>query len=276
MMQSMQVSKKVMSIDMKFPILFVIFISAVISTTYSGDFSIGPRIITQKKVWSEQELLLYIQHSRGDLTSLFLATAYGLTENTGFQITIPIIMHDKVDNRSRAGLGNLILQGQWQFYKQPSNMGVFNAGVRVPTRTIKKSTIDSGSVASYIFDVSGIHSSEDWYAQVRAIVLATPRNDKVKPGDTLFYVLSAGPKLNFKNSSLFSTLALRGIHAADTKVSGSPISTGGDVIFFGPQFGCKRKTLTFGGAFGWPIMQRVESPLPRFDWFGAFLFQVDF
>jgi len=221
-------------------------------------------------------LLLHVALNRGELTTLFSGIAYGLTENTGIQITLPVILRDKLDDQSNTGLGNLLVFGQWHFYKQPSSLGIFTAGVRVPTRTVKRNTIETSAVASYIFDSVGIHSSDNWYAQVRGVVLTTPENRNLKPGNLFFYTLAAGPKITIKKTSLFSLLALRGVHANDSTLNKKKIPTGGDILFFGPQFGLKRKAITLGGAFGWPIMQRIEMPLPRFEWFGAFLFQVDF
>lgn len=256
--------------------LYLLFFLFVCGRNFCGDFSIGPRIITQKGVWSEQELLLYVDLHGNSLTTLFNGLAYGTTENTGFQITLPIILRDKFNGKSHSGLGSLLLFGQWQFYKQPSNMGIFTAGVRAPTRTIKRSTTEISSAAGYIFDIAGIHSSQNWYAQTRTILLTTPQNHNLKPGNLFFHTLVAGPKIKIRKTTLWSLLALRAIHAQDHKFNGIQIPTGGTVLFLGPQFALQRKNITLGSAFGWPIMQRVDAPNTKFEWFGAALFQIDF
>jgi len=256
--------------------IFLMLCVTLYSTIHSGDFSIGARMITEKNIWNQQQLLLHTQFNSGEETLLFNGIARGLTKNTGVQLTLPVILRNKRNSRSDSGLGNIILLGQWQFYKQPSNLGVVFAGVIAPTRTTKRRTSNPSNVASYLFDATTIHSSDCWYAQANGVFITTPKNKHFKPGNIFLYTLNAGPKINIRETSLFSLLALRGIHANDDKLHGKRVISGGDILLFGPQFGMKRKNITLGGAFGWPVMQRLDKPLARTEWFGAFLFQVDF
>lgn len=205
-------------------------------------------------------------------TTLFNCLAYGLTENTGVQITLPLILSSKLPNLMGSGLGNIRLLGQWHFYKKSSNISVFTAGVRIPTRTIKTINLNPLAVASYIFDVVSIHFSDNWYVLARGVMNVTPENRNLKPGNTYFYTLSTGPKIIIRKTSL----ELRGTHISDSSLQGITFPSGGNILFLSSHFGLKRNNITADMAFGWPILQRIDPSVQRFEWFCAFALQIDF
>jgi hypothetical protein len=235
---------------------------------FCGNFSISNRIITKKKVWSQQEFLTYYQLSDGDMTTLTPSIAYGLTQTTGFQIDLPIAVHEKHDGRRVKGLDDMSIFGQWQFYQRPYNLGVFIGGVTLPTRTFKRTPTEVRPQGSYSPELTYIHSSPDFFAQVDIELLITPKRGTINLTYDFFYSLVAGPKIHYNHGELFTLLSLFGVE--NTRDA--------SLLFFGPLFVYIKDNITVAGALEWPIMQHVNPLITpeRIEWILAFLIQINF
>ena len=140
--------------DMNIRRLFFLFFFTATSWMFPRDFSIGPRIVTQKGKLTFQEFFLHTQLNRGRLSLLSTDFGYGTSKNTGLQLNIPVVLSAKVDDKKTAGLGNLLLIGQWHFYKRPMSLGIALFGIKFPTSTTSKEVIRRGKGAfGFIFDV---------------------------------------------------------------------------------------------------------------------------
>jgi hypothetical protein len=247
--------------------IIVLFTCVIVHQTQAGDFSINRRIVTRPRMWSQQEFFLYTQLDDGSISLFAPSIAYGTTETTGFQMSLPIILHEHHDKQTFRGLSDMSFIGQWQFYRKPSNLALFAGGVVAPTRTYKRNPAEIRQPGGYTFELAYIHSSEDWFAQINSFCILTPKKDARERSIIATYYVGAGPKMHFKRGSLFTTLSARGLES----------SRGVSRILLGPQFAYIYHDVTIGSSLEFPIMEHRDNPFgPRVEWICAFLVQFDF
>lgn len=257
------------------PLLFILLISAPI--LLCNDFSIGPRIVTRKGQWKLQEFFLHTHLDRGSANILSIDAGYGTSTNSGIQVNIPLVLKARLDDKKTGGLGNILLLGQWHFYKSPANLGIALFGIKFPTSTTSKEIFRRGKGAfSFIFDAGWIYSSDVWYTQIRANVLATHKHKGISTGIDATYAFGLGPKFNIGNSTLFTIASFSGFHQEPNKENGVTIpNTSGDSIFLGPQIALTTNNIIMGGAASFPVFQKIGNRA-RTTWFVAALIEISF
>ena len=259
-----------------FYILFFLFITHL-PALLSNDFSIGPRIVTRKNQWKFQEFFLHTHLDRGSANILSTDVGYGISENTGIQVNVPLVLHARLDDKKTAGLGNILMLGQWHFYKKKNNLGIALFGIKFPTSTTSKDIFRRGKGAfSFIFDAGWIYSSDVWYSAVRANILATYKHKGVSTGTEVAYAYTVGPKFNIGKTTLFTLATLSGVHQERNKENGVAIpNTSGDSIFLGPQIAWTRNNFIMGVVAGFPVFQKIGERV-RTTWFVAALIEIGF
>lgn len=249
----------------KYYLLFFVFF--VFSHLHAGDFSLGPRIFTEKGRMNVQEFFVYTKFDRASSALFSTDFGYGFTKNTGIQVNLPIMVA-KAGPLKTKGFGDILVLGQWHFYKTKNNVALLLFGGKFPTSTTDKRISSRGRGAfAFISDVGFIHSSEHWYAQARTTFIFTDKHKNIKTGFEDRWSMGGGHRWNYKGGfSLFALLQFAGVHRTATKVDGIVVpNTSGHQIFILPEIFCKKGDITGGFGIGIPIMQNIGLR-PKVKW----------
>ncbi len=255
---------------MKYSNIFFLFL--VPFSVHAGDFSIGPRIYTQKGRFNVQEFFVYSKYNRATNALFSTDFGYGFTENTGIQVNLPILI-TTLDGKKTKGFGDILALGQWHFYVQPNNVGILLFGGKLPTATTDKTIHFRGRGAfAFIADIGFIHLSDYWYAQARTSLGLTTKHKNIKTGVEGRWSLSGGHRWHKKDFSFFMILTLAGFHRDSIKINDIVVpGTSGDQIFVLPEVFFQKADLSGGLGIGVPIMQNSDNQ-PRIKWLlGAIL-----
>jgi len=239
-------------------------------------FSIGPRLFTRKDKLQLQELLFHTQLDRGSFTILNNAVAYGLTKTFGLELFIPWFFQNNVDGKKTSGLGDILVEAQWNFYPQLENVGIATLGIRFPTGSTRKEPNLGFGTYGWIFELAGVHSSNNWYASTSFRVRINQRRKTTTPGTRFSYALTGGPKLHLKNGAKIHTICqLDGIYDAKIKKYEKTLfDSGRHVILLGPLISYQKENMIVEGSMQLPIAQKVRGEGAEIRWVSIFTVEV--
>jgi hypothetical protein len=228
-------------------------------------FNVGPHIFTRKGQFQLEELLLHIQFDKGSFTALENRLAYGFTRTFGMELGVIWVLQNSQKGKRTSGLGDIYLETQWHFYTQPKNLGNINAGIYFPTNSSQGPFFGT---YGWVFELEGVHSSDDWHASSSWRVRINQRHKKRAPGTRFSYELIAGPKLHLKNGAeLYTLYDLYLLYDTKAKEFGKTMfNTGGTIALLGPLISYKKENLLIEGSLQLPIAQRIPNIGPKVVW----------
>ena len=203
-----------------------------------------------------------------DLAPSFL---YGITDTLSLFFTVPYAVSYKQDAYHSSGVGDTLLQFEYNFY-QKSTYTYYQRATAVfslllPTGSSTKIP-NTGNGSSYLFLGTTFNQTYvNWYFFVSPGTLQTTENKQaIKYGNQYFYQGGLGRSIFVMSGKLLIALMLEidGTYIEKTQFFGiSNPNSGGNIILATPSLWLSTHNLTLQLGFSYPIYQRFNGNQPR-------------
>lgn len=238
---------------------------------------LGARILTEKGLFTIENLIEYTKAKEDEEILWETELSYGLTESFGLILLVPFFIRNKIVPNHSSGLGDILLTGEWSFFRDHTHHGLLTTGLKFPTGSVHKTPITGTGTIDLFLEFSAIHSSEKWYASIDTEnFIRIPRKDR-KPGNSYDWEIIFGRLVKFNDHALYINMDLFILFNTKDTIGGTrDLDSGGTVIFLGPLISWEHKKVLCEFLFQWPIGQNLFGNQPKFDFTTYFSCKITF
>lgn len=237
-------------------------------------FSFGQNIIDR------HDALGYINpiYFRGKNKKFFfneLYGLYGITDELSIFIQLPAPVISRDNNLFSSGFGDILIQGEYAYFDRRSDTaisqatvvasiflptGIFEASKENPNTSPHIPFTGFGTTAFFLGGTAQ-HTTQSWYTFTSVGGVITTKNKNSRLGNSVLYQAGIGRNITpLDNKILMVLLELDGIATTKDKLEGfTDLSSGGNVIYFGPCLFYSTKRLIFQAGFQIPVYQKLNG-----------------
>ncbi len=221
-------------------------------------FSFGQNIIKKQETYGLLSFGTYVDAQR-TIAIQFVELLYGINNNFSIYIQAPIVLQDKSKSTTSQGLGNIILQAEYAFYKNIKQEFLYQltgvTSILLPSATTKIPLIIATKSTSFFFGITQRLIIEPWLAYAECGELITTKKNNTKLGNYLFFDAGIGRGINdTENSYLGIVLEANGIYNRSGVTDGISIKKN-FIFFLGPTVRWQNQVLVLQVGIQYPCIQ---------------------